>query len=252
MKKLVKRSAALLFTVALVMSMLVVPASAAHSHDSSYWEKGRCGACGAFLPLKEYVANFMPTYFKVANGQTAYMREYPYAASDSTAGFVYALQAGTRVIVTESVVNGFGNVWQRVWYDNRYGYIVADKLVPANEGVAQTIFIDKVAAPSGTLAQGRGFSLYGNITSQSKLTNVSVYIYYANSLTSLGPRPKESYHDYSVKLRETTSYNMHTDGPDRDIRFGELPKGDYVYVVTAMSADSVCPWPLVISDFSIK
>ncbi len=80
--------------------------------------------------------------------------------------------------------------------------------------------------PSGTLTQGRSFDLRGVISSQSKLTDVSGYITSATGQNDL---------HYSTNPN-SFSYNIQTGGLDEAFAFGKLPKGSYVYVVTATNA----------------
>lgn len=259
MNRLVRRSVALLFMVALVMSMLAVPASAAHSHDSSYWQgTGYCQTCGAFLPLRDYNTLITPEYYKVADGKTGYMRLYPYKASNDSIGqLLYTLKAGSRVSVIGVATNGLDNTWYHVWYDGKEGYIYSENLTYDGD-IEETMTIDGVVAPNGDLRQGQGFGLRGKITSLYPITSVSAYIYYLNGpYTSTGYRPKLEFHDYSVRFRNTKTYDFRTDGLNSDVRFDELPKGDYFYVVTATNTVTSCPWTLVMPSlyqctFTIK
>ena len=246
MKKL-KRLLSMLFALCMVLVLIPAAGAARHVHNNGYYSKGYCSDCGAWLPIREYVANFLPTYYKVASGKTAYMRTLPYQASNEHIGhWVRALKSGTRVIVTESVVNGLGNTWHKVWYDGVEGYIVADKLVWDGD-VPQTVSISNERSPSGTLTKGRGFGLRGVIDSETAITNVTACVYDAHDVTAT---PKLMYQIADTIPDNAKRYNIQYDGVNDGICFNRLGAGDYTYVVKITNANG--PWPIIVKDFSIR
>ncbi len=264
MKKIAKRAVALLCVVMILSSMLGVSA-ASHSHDSSYWNEGRCKYCGEFLPIKERNLHSSPSYYRVGDGKTAYMRQRPYAASNENIGErVYKLDSGTKVAVTETIVNGFGNAWYHVWYDNGAelleGYIVSDKL-NYDSAISQPVSLWNTSIPSGTLHQGWGFRLRGVIKAPegSTLTTVEAWVYNADDSRAIPILPgyKEPYHweSWTDPYTDFRNFDIERSGSksiDSSIAFGRLSAGNYIYVVTVATTTSPCPWPIIKSYFTIK
>lgn len=224
-----KQIIAMLLMVCLI-TLLVPMASAEHVHDASYDTNGRCASCGAYKPNEKCIEYQSPLEYTVKDGKTAYLRGYPYAASNEHVGeTVWKIFSGKRVVVLGEVINGVGNKWYHVWFNGekgkdydymnrgtypggfhyREGYIYAESLSacwttatsehPRFE-IMTTPYTFDVSNETYPLAlrQGQSFGLKGIIkpTSQggSFIWNISAYIYDVSDAENMKIVPGYEYH----------------------------------------------------------
>jgi uncharacterized repeat protein (TIGR02543 family) len=113
-------------------------------------------------------------------------------------------------------------------------------ITETNSSSTATLSISGAKYPSGTLTSGSSYGLRGIISSGSKLTNVSAYVYDAYGTAKLS---------YSTNPN-ATSYNIWTGGLNDAFSFGKLSDGSYRYVVKATDASGTTK-TLIDSDFII-
>ncbi len=190
---------------------------------------GRCKLCGyVYSPVLQNDSR--GTYRITANGNYC---SAPY--QDAITNKTY--KTGQEVNVIGHVINAYNNKWYKT-EDNYYIYWSYATWIETTPFIS----ISGATMPEGNLPANQGFTLKGIIEAYPDLNNVTVKV--VNPTT--GDAINGFY--YSVNPNAAT-YNIQTDGANAALKFGNLPAGNYRYLVTAQNA-SVSK-TLISSDFTI-
>ena len=212
------------------------------NHNDDYYSRGHCTleGCGAWLPFNDYSYNpdgsvFIPGNYRVKDGHTAYLRDYPYQVADSLPGLT---TTSYLINVIGCVKNGLGNIWYRIAGRDQDYYCYADHLEFVS-AVESTLSISNSVYPTGNIAQGKPFDLSGMISSNFTITNVCARVYDDCKI----------WLSYSRDWNQN-SYSIASDGLDKAMPFKTLEAGLYIYEVSATDASGVTK-QLIYSSFSV-
>lgn len=176
------------------------------------------------------------------------------AASTGTHGVLAVKVENGVIYAADSTINtGLSNKGIKKWKNttmlnpakvSKYWYIsgvsTSTKTIPSNyksSAPKSTLKIKSLRAPS-TIKKGKGFSLRGVVSSNRKISEVTIKI-----LNSRGNSVKTWSRNPNAKTFDIKSL-------DEVIRFGILAKGSYTYQVTA--SDPTQTLKLVCKGFTIK
>lgn len=177
----------------------------------------RCTKCGyEYQPV--FSNDSKGTYRTTSD---IYLNNDPYQEAQTSIYY----QTGTQVSISGHVINAYGNRWYKT--DN--GYYIFSAYLEKIQSADPYITISGETKPTGDLPLNKGFSLRGVIQSYPALTNVTAQVIDTNTGNAV------SGFYYSVNPNSTT-YNIQTDGVDQALKFGNLPAGNYRYLVTAKNA----------------
>ena len=157
--------------------------------------------------------------YQVTAGTSLYARPF-------TEGSGTYVAAGTELSIVEGAVNNLGDSWYRVdragsdvWISGeKIRYIGTVTVTGSTSGTTS-------GTPSGNLIQGNSFNLKGTLTASDTISSVTGGVY--DNLTgnaALAP---------VTVTPNAKTLNLNTSAINKNLKFGQLPIGNYRFIVTA-------------------
>jgi len=200
----------------------------AHNNDTLYFDLGSSSHRGHSFtvyslhmnsagnyPLSSYIYS---TYTVIAEEGTA-LRSAPYAEIEGKDTAVITSAKGTKMIIVGSHVNENGVTYYKTESDY---WVLASDVEKSDD--LDSLSISGETKPAD-MKKGSSFSIKGTVKSASSpITSLTVGVYFTDGTAATE----------KTVLPDTPTYSLTS--VDKDIKFGSLLTGSYIYKVTAKNA----------------